>query len=587
MYKGTGASPGIAMGKALILKECELIIEKKSIEDVEVEVKKLQEAVSKSKLELTKVKEKALEELGEHEAQIFESHLLVLEDPELLDSSIAKIREEKVNADYALNEVKEMFVGIFESMDNEYMRERAADIKDVTNRVLRNILDIKVVDLAALEEEVILLANDLTPSDTATMNKKKVLGFLTNVGGRTSHTAIMARTLEVAAIVGLNDITEKVKDGDYIVFNGDSGEVIVNPDEETIQNYSKLKNNFEEYKESLKQLKGKSSITLDGRHVELAGNIGSPNDVEGLINNDAEGVGLYRTEFLYMNKEDSFQTEDEQYEAYKAVLEGMNGKPIVIRTLDKGGDKELPYFNMEHEMNPFLGYRAIRLCLDRKDIFKTQLRALYRASMHGKLRIMFPMISSLEELLSAKEVIKEVLAEMDSNGEAYSKDVEVGMMIEIPSAAIISDILAKHVDFFSIGTNDLIQYTCAVDRMNQKISHLYNQFNPAVLRLINMVIDNAHKEGKWVGMCGESAGDPLMIPILLGMGLDEFSMSPISILPARKFITSVNYEDMKKLAKEVLAMGSAEEIKAYIQNALENNNKDNEKIESSLATFNG
>ena len=587
MYKGTGASPGIAMGKALILKECELIIEKKSIEDVEVEVKKLQEAVSKSKLELTKVKEKALEELGEHEAQIFESHLLVLEDPELLDSSIAKIREEKVNADYALNEVKEMFVGIFESMDNEYMRERAADIKDVTNRVLRNILDIKVVDLAALEEEVILLANDLTPSDTATMNKKKVLGFLTNVGGRTSHTAIMARTLEVAAIVGLNDITEKVKDGDYIVFNGDSGEVIVNPDEETIQNYSKLKNNFEEYKESLKQLKGKSSITLDGRHVELAGNIGSPNDVEGLINNDAEGVGLYRTEFLYMNKEDSFPTEEEQYEAYKAVLEGMNGKPIVIRTLDIGGDKELPYFNMEHEMNPFLGYRAIRLCLDRKDIFKTQLRALYRASMHGKLRIMFPMISSLEELLSAKEVIKEVLAEMDSNGEAYSKDVEVGMMIEIPSAAIISDILAKHVDFFSIGTNDLIQYTCAVDRMNQKISHLYNQFNPAVLRLINMVIDNAHKEGKWVGMCGESAGDPLMIPILLGMGLDEFSMSPISILPARKFITSVNYEDMKKLAKEVLAMGSAEEIKAYIQNALENNNKDNEKIESSLATFNG
>ena len=564
MYKGTGASPGIAMGKALILKECELIIEKKSIEDVEVEVKKLQEAVSKSKLELTKVKEKALEELGAHEAQIFESHLLVLEDPELLDSSIAKIREEKVNADYALNEVKEMFVGIFESMDNEYMRERAADIKDVTNRVLRNILDIKVVDLAALEEEVILLANDLTPSDTATMNKKKVLGFLTNVGGRTSHTAIMARTLEVAAIVGLNDITEKVQDGDYIVFNGDSGEVIVNPDEETIQKYSKLKNNFEEYKESLKQLKGKSSITLDGRHVELAGNIGSPNDVEGLIKNDAEGVGLYRTEFLYMDKEDGFPTEEEQYEAYKAVLEGMNGKPIVIRTLDIGGDKELPYFKMDEEMNPFLGYRAIRLCLDRTDIFKTQLRALYRASVHGKLRIMFPMISSLEELLAAKEVIKEILEQMDAEGIEYSKDVEVGMMIEIPAAAVISDILAKHVDFFSIGTNDLIQYTCAVDRMNQKISHLYNQFNPAVLRLIKMVIDNAHKEGKWVGMCGESAGDQRMIPILLGMGLDEFSMSPISILPARKLINSLKYEEMKNIANEVVNMGTADEIKNYI-----------------------
>lgn len=566
MYKGTGASPGIALGKALVVKETELVIDKKHIEDVEAEVVKLQNAVSVSKEELTKVKEKALAELGEHEAQIFESHLLVLEDPELLDSAIAKIRDEKVNADYALNEIKEMFVAMFESMDNEYMRERAADIKDVTNRILRNILGIKVVDLAGLEEEVVLLAHDLTPSDTATMNKNMVLGFLTNIGGRTSHTAIMARTLEIAAIVGLNDITEKVNDGDYIVFNGDTGEVIVNPDEETIAKYSKLKADYEEYKESLKQLKGKASITLDGRHVELAGNIGSPNDVEGLINNDAEGVGLYRTEFLYMDKEDAFPTEEEQYEAYKAVLEGMNGKPIVIRTLDIGGDKELPYFHMDPEMNPFLGYRAIRLCLDRKDIFKTQLRALYRASVHGKLRIMFPMISSLEELLAAKEVIKEVLAEMDANGESYAKDVEVGMMIEIPSAAVISDILAKHVDFFSIGTNDLIQYTCAVDRMNQKISHLYNQFNPAVLRLIKMVIDNAHKEGKWVGMCGESAGDPLMIPILLGMGLDEFSMSPISILPARKFVTSVNYEDMKKFADEVLTMGTAEEIKAHVQN---------------------
>ncbi|MGL5313111.1 MAG: phosphoenolpyruvate--protein phosphotransferase [Peptostreptococcaceae bacterium] len=565
MYKGTGASPGIALGKALVVKETELVIERKNIEDVEAEVVKLQNAVSVSKEELTKVKEKALVELGEHEAQIFESHLLVLEDPELLDSAIAKIRDEKVNADFALNEIKEMFVAMFESMDNEYMRERAADIKDVTNRILRNILGIKVVDLAGLDEEVVLLAHDLTPSDTATMNKKMVLGFLTNIGGRTSHTAIMARTLEIAAIVGLTDITEKVQDGDYIVFNGDTGEVIVNPDEETIAKYSKLKAEYEEYKESLKQLKGKASITLDGRHVELAGNIGSPNDVEGLINNDAEGVGLYRTEFLYMDKEDAFPTEEEQYEAYKAVLEGMNGKPIVIRTLDIGGDKELPYFDMDHEMNPFLGYRAIRICLDRTDIFKTQLRALYRASVHGKLRIMFPMISSLEELLAAKEVIKEVLAEMDAEGIAYAKDVEVGMMIEIPSAAVISDILAKHVDFFSIGTNDLIQYTCAVDRMNQKISYLYNQFNPAVLRLIKMVIDNAHKEGKWVGMCGESAGDPLMIPILLGMGLDEFSMSPISILPARKFITSVNYEDMKSFANEVLSMGTAEEIKGHVQ----------------------
>ncbi|WP_277231375.1 phosphoenolpyruvate--protein phosphotransferase [Romboutsia timonensis] len=564
MYKGTGASPGIALGKALVIEHSELVIEKKTIENIDEEIQKLESAVKVSKEELTKVKEKALAELGEHEAEIFEAHLLVLEDPELIGSAISKIRDEKVNADYALNEIKEMFVAMFESMDNEYMRERAADIKDVTNRVLRHILGIKVVDLAGLDEEVVLIAHDLTPSDTATMNKNMVLGFLTDIGGRTSHTAIMARTLEIAAVVGLNDITKKVKDGDYIVFNGDTGEVIVNPDEETKAKYASLKEEFEEYRKSLELLKGQASITTDGRHVELAGNIGSPNDVEGLIKNDAEGVGLYRTEFLYMDKEDSFPTEEEQYEAYKAVLEGMNNKPIVIRTLDIGGDKELPYFEMEPEMNPFLGYRAIRLCLDRKDIFKTQLRALYRASVHGKLRIMFPMISSLEELLDAKEVIKEVLKELDAENIAYSNDVEVGMMIEIPSAAVISDVLAKHVDFFSIGTNDLIQYTCAVDRMNQKISHLYNQFNPAVLRLIKMVIDNAHKEGKWVGMCGESAGDQRMIPILLGFGLDEFSMSPISILPARKLITSLSYADMQKFADEVLAMGTAKEIKEYV-----------------------
>ncbi|EAA0009194.1 TPA: phosphoenolpyruvate--protein phosphotransferase [Clostridioides difficile] len=563
-YKGIGASPGVALGKALVVEHSELVIEKKSIDNVEAEIAKLEDAVAVSKEELVKVKEKASEELGAEEAEIFEAHLLVLEDPELIGSAIDKIKTESVNAEYALNEIKEMFVSMFESMDNEYMKERAADIKDVTNRILRHILGIKVVDLSALSEEVVLIAHDLTPSDTATMNKKMVLGFLTDIGGRTSHTAIMSRTLEIAAIVGLNDITSKVKDGDFVVFNGDTGEVIVNPDEETINKYTELKAKYEDERKALQLLKGKPSVTLDGKHVELAGNIGTPNDIEGLIKNDAEGVGLYRTEFLYMDR-DSFPTEEIQYEAYKAVLEGMDGKPIVIRTLDIGGDKELSYLSMEPEMNPFLGYRAIRLCLDRKDIFKTQLRALYRASVHGRLRIMFPMISSLEELLQAKEVVKEVLAELDSEGVGYAKDVEIGMMIEVPSAAVISDVLAKHVDFFSIGTNDLIQYTCAVDRMNQKISYLYNQFNPAVLRLIKTVIDNAHKEGKWAGMCGESAGDQKMIPILLGMGLDEFSMSPISILPARKLITSVKESDMKKLADDVLNMGTAEEIKSYIE----------------------
>lgn len=564
-FKGTGASPGIALGKALVVEHKEFVIEKRTITDVDAEIAKLREAVQVSKTELEKVKEKAAKELGEAEAEIFGAHLLVLEDPELTGAAEAKIADEKVNADFALNEIKEMFVAMFESMDNEYMRERAADIKDVTNRVLRHLLGIKVVDLSALDEEVVLVAHDLTPSDTATMNKKMVLGFLTNIGGRTSHTAIMARTLEIAAVVGLTDITENVKDGDFVVFNGDTGEVIINPDEETKAAYAAKKQAFEEEKKALELLKGKESVTLDGRRVELAGNIGTPNDIEGLIKNDAEGVGLYRTEFLYMDS-DKLPEEDTQFEAYKAVLEGMSGKPIVIRTLDIGGDKKLDYLPLDEEMNPFLGYRAIRLCLDRTDIFKTQLRALYRASVYGKLRIMFPMISSLEELLKAKEVVKEVQAELDAEGIAYAKDVEIGMMIEVPSAAVISDVLAKHVDFFSIGTNDLIQYTTAVDRMNQKISYLYNQFNPAVLRLIKMVIDNAHKEGKWVGMCGEAAGDQMMIPILLGFGLDEFSMSPISILPARKLITSVNEADMKKFADEVLAMGTAEEIKAHVAN---------------------
>ena len=564
MLKGIGASPGIVLGKALVIENTQLAIERKTITDTEAEVAKLRNAVQVSKEELNKVKEKALLELGEQEAQIFESHLLVLEDPELIESAISNINNEKVNADFALNEIKEKFVTMFEAMDNEYMRERAADIKDVTNRILRHILGIKVVDLADLNEEVVLVAHDLTPSDTAIMDKKKVLGFLTDIGGRTSHTSIMSRTLEIAAVVGLTDATSKIKDGDFIVFNGNTGEVIINPDEETILQYYKLKSEFEEYKKELELLKGQLSITTDGKRVELVGNIGTPSDLEALIKNDAEGVGLYRTEFLYMDRND-FPSEEEQYQAYKSVLEGMNNKPIIIRTLDIGGDKKLDYLPMDEEMNPFLGYRAIRLCLDRKEIFVTQLRALYRASIHGKLKIMFPMISSLEELLQAKEVCEEVKEQLKSEGIDYSDDVEIGMMIEVPSAAIISDVLAKHVDFFSIGTNDLIQYTCAVDRMNQKISYLYNPFNPAVLRLIKIVIDNAHKENKLVGMCGEVAGDQLMIPILIGFGLDEFSMSPVSILPARKLINSLSFEDMKKLSEEILSLENTEEIKAYVE----------------------
>lgn len=562
--KGIGASPGIAIGKALVLEHKEMVIEKKENVNVEVEVEKLNSAVDTSKKELSAVKEKVAKELGEEEAEIFGAHLLVLEDPEFIGEAENKIKNESLNAEYALNEVKDMFVSIFESMDNDYMRERAADVKDVTNRVLRHILGIKIIDLSNLSDEVVLIAHDLTPSDTATMDKKKVLGFLTNIGGRTSHTAIMSRTLEIPAIVGLSDVTDKVKDSDMIVFDGDKGIVIVSPEEDVVDEYQEKKRIFEEDKKALELLKGQPSVTTDKKHVELAGNIGTPNDLEGLINNDAEGVGLYRTEFLYMDS-DEFPSEEIQFEAYKKVLEGMNGKPVVIRTLDIGGDKKLSYFEMEEEMNPFLGYRAIRLCLDRTDIFKTQLRALFRASVYGKLRIMFPMISSLEELLAAKAICEEVKSDLKAEGLGYSDDVEIGMMIEIPSAAVISDLLAKHVDFFSIGTNDLIQYTCAVDRMNQKISYLYNQFNPAVLRLIKMVIKNAHAEGKWVGMCGESAGDQMMIPILLGFGLDEFSMSPISILRARRLINSVSEKDMQALSDKVLEFGTAKEIESYMK----------------------
>ncbi|TCO76937.1 phosphoenolpyruvate--protein phosphotransferase [Marinisporobacter balticus] len=565
MLFGKGASEGIALGKVLIIKNDPLGIEKKRIEETEKEKNKFLEAVKISKDQLGKVRDKASKELGMDKAAIFEAHLMILEDPELMDGTINKIEAEKLNADYAFKQITDQFIEIFEAMENAYMRERAADIKDVSDRVLRNIRGEKIVDLSILEEDVILITNDLTPSDTATMDKEKVLGFLTNIGGNTSHTAIMARSLEIPAIVGLKDITERINSSDFIAFNGKTGEVVINPSHEEIEKYQSLKIAYEKERKALGHVKGKVSKTIDGREVELVGNIGTPKDLLGLKKNDAEGVGLYRTEFIYMNKE-TFPTEEEQFDAYKEVLESLNPKPVVIRTLDIGGDKKLPYLKIDEEMNPFLGYRAIRLCLNEKKIFETQLRALLRASVHGNLKIMFPMISSLEELLEVKQVLNEVKADLDKEGIAYADKIEVGMMIEVPSAAIISDILAKHVNFFSIGTNDLIQYTCAVDRMNEKIHHLYNPFHPGVLRLIKMVIDNGHKENIWVGMCGEMAGDPSMIPILLGMGLDEFSMSPSAILPARNLIRACKYEDMKKTAEAVLSMDTAEQIEDYMKN---------------------
>ena len=563
MIKGIGASSGIAIAKAYKLVMPDLTVTQNTVEDVAAEIKKFEDCMAETAKQLEAIKEAASKNLSAEEAAVFDAHALVLQDPELKTQVLDKINNEKLCAEAALDAVANSFIAMFEMMDDDYFRERAADIKDVSRRLLANLLGKPLPNPALIDEEVVIIADDLTPSDTAQLNKNLVRGFATNIGGRTSHSAIMARSLEIPAVVACKTITEEVKDGDLIVLDGIEGTVMINPDETTVKEYETKRAEFIAYKEELKKLVNEKTITTDGHQVELVANIGSAKDLAGVKENGGEGVGLFRTEFLYMDRTD-FPTEDEQYEAYKAVLEGMSGKPVVIRTLDIGGDKKLDYLQMDEEMNPFLGYRAIRLCLDRKEIFTTQLRALYRASVHGKLRIMFPMISSLEELLQAKAVCEEVKAELDTENIPYSKDVEVGMMIEVPSAAVISDVLAKHVDFFSIGTNDLIQYTCAVDRMNQKISYLYNQFNPAVLRLIKMVIENAHKEGKWAGMCGESAGDQRMIPILLGFGLDEFSMSPISILPARKLINSVSEADMKAFADKVLELGTAKEIEEFI-----------------------
>ncbi len=559
MLKGIAASPGLAMATALVLEHRELNIDASTVKDSGTEITRLQNAVDKSTSALKAIRATAEEKLGNEHAMIFDAHLMILQDPEILSQTEQMIKGNMVNAPHAFQTVTDRYIQMFEGMDNVYMQERAADIRDVRTRVLNALMGIETIDLSMLSEDTILIAHDLTPSETATMDKNRVFGFATDIGGRTSHTAIMARTLEIPAVVGLNSATQRIKSGDLVLLNGSTGEITVCPDSEKIEAFKDAQNQYDQYKAMLKEYTGKPSVTLDGKHIELAGNIGSSSDLEGLHRNDAEGVGLFRTEFLYMNRS-KFPTEDEQFEAYKQVLEGMNGKPVVIRTLDIGGDKELSYFDIGKEMNPFLGYRAIRICLRERAIFETQLRALLRASVYGKLRIMFPMISCLEELQSAKSILEEVKAQLDSEGIAYSNAIEVGMMIEIPAAAICSDILAEHVDFFSIGTNDLIQYTCAVDRMNEKISDLYNPYNPALIRLIKTVIDNGHQAGIWVGMCGELAGDPVLTPLLLGLGLDEFSMSPLSILPIRKLVSELTLERTREIAQQVLSLSRSADI---------------------------
>jgi phosphotransferase system enzyme I (PtsI) len=557
--QGIAASNGIAIAKAYRLVEPNLSFEKQTIEDAESEVSRFKEAIEKSKAELEAIRDRAQVELGADKAAIFEAHLLVLTDPELNGPIEDKIKSEKVNAEAALKDTADMFVMMFEQMDNEYMKERAADIRDVTKRILSHLLGVQLVNPSMIAEEVIIVAEDLTPSDTAQLNRQYVLGFTTDIGGRTSHSAIMARSMEIPAVVGTKSATEDINNGDLVIVDGLKGEVHINPTPELVEEYRNIHQQYEAQKTEWAKLVNEKTVSADDHHVELAANIVTPKDLKGVIENGGEGVGLYRTEFLYMGR-DQLPTEEEQYEAYKAVLEGMNGKPVVVRTLDIGGDKELPYLQLPKELNPFLGFRAIRLCLEEQDIFRTQLRALLRASSYGNLKVMFPMIATLDEFREAKAILEDEKQKLISAGQKVSDSIELGIMVEIPSTAVLADQFAKEVDFFSIGTNDLIQYTMAADRMNQRVSYLYQPYSPSILRLVKMVIDAAHAEGKWAGMCGEMAGDETAIPLLIGLGLDEFSMSATSILKARSQIKKLSKAEMEKLATQVLNMQTTSQV---------------------------
>lgn len=559
MNKGIAASSGIAIAKAYKLDMPDLSVTKESITDIEKEITRYDTAVTEVAKDLEAIKAVAAKNLSDEEAAIFDAHALVLADPEMKTQVVDKIKAEKINADAALREVADMFIGMFDSMDDEYFKERAADIRDVSTRLIANLLGKQLPNPALIDEEVVVIADDLTPSDTAQLNKNLVRGFATNIGGRTSHSAILARSMEIPAVVAMNTITDVVHNDDMIILDGSEGIVIVNPSDEQIKEYSAKRDAFIAYKEELKKLKDEKSITADGYEVELVANIGSPKDIESVIANGGEGVGLYRTEFLYMESAE-LPTEEEQFNAYKAVLEGLEGKPVVVRTLDIGGDKELAAIKLPKEMNPFLGVRAIRLCFQEEEIFRTQLRALLRASVYGDLRIMFPMIAILAEFRKAKSILLEEKEKLIAEGIKVSDTIQVGIMIEIPAAAVLADQFAKEVDFFSIGTNDLVQYTFAADRMSTSISYLYQPFNPSILRLVKNVIDAAHKEGKWTGMCGEMAGEAIAAPLLIGLGLDEFSMSATSVLSQRKLIRGMKKSEMNELADKALNCGTMEEV---------------------------
>ena len=565
MISGIPASPGIVFGKALVLKEEKIVLDMQKIKDsqVEEEIARFYAGREAAVEQLNSIKERAYQSLGEEKAAIFEGHLMILEDEELEEEIIDYLRSNHVNAAVAANVVIDQQVAILSEIDDEYLKERAGDIRDIGNRLIKNILGMHIVDLGEINEEAILVAYDLTPSETAQLNLDKVLGFVTDIGGRTSHTSIMARSLELPAIVGTNNVTELVNTGDFLILDALNNVVYVNPSQEDIQRLKALQAKLADEKAELAKLKDLPALTLDGHRVDVVANIGTIRDIEGAERNGAEGVGLYRTEFLFMDR-DQLPTEEEQFIAYKDVVEAMNGNLVILRTMDIGGDKELPYLDLPKEMNPFLGWRAIRIALDRREILNAQLRAVLRASAYGKLAVMFPMIISVEEIRELKSVIEELKVELRNEGKAFDENIQIGVMVETPSAAVNAKFLAKEVDFFSIGTNDLTQYTLAVDRGNELISHLYNPMSPSVLSLIKQVIDASHAEGKWTGMCGELAGDERATVLLLGMGLDEFSMSAVSVPRIKKLIRNVNYQDAKLLAEKALQQPTAAEIERLV-----------------------
>ena len=566
VLKGIAASDGIATAKAYMLVQPDLSFSKKTIEDADAEINRLAAAVEASKKELEVIKQKATENLGEEEAQVFEAHLTILSDPELFGQINDQIKNDLVNAETALKNVTDMFISMFEAMtDNAYMQERAGDIRDVTKRVMAHLLGVTIPNTALIDEEVIIVSHDLTPSDTAQLDRRYVKGFITDIGGRTSHSAIMSRTLEIPAVVGSGSATTDIAEGTTLILDGINGEALIDPTAEEVAEYQVKAKAFAEQKAEWKKLKNAASTTADGKQVILGANIGTPDDVQGANDNGAEAVGLFRSEFLYMNS-DELPSEEEQFQAYKAAVEGMNGKQVVVRTMDIGGDKELPYLPLPAEQNPFLGYRAIRISLDRQDIFRTQLRALLRASHYGKLAIMFPMIATVQEFKQAKAIFEEEKAKLVADGVPVSDNIEVGMMMEIPAAAMIADKLAKYVDFFSIGTNDLIGYSMAADRGNERVSYLYQPYNPSILRMIKNTIEASHAEGKWTGMCGEMAGDQVAVPVLLGLGLDEFSMSATSILKTRSLLKKLDSAKMQELAdKAVNECETSDEVVALVE----------------------